>query len=77
MSDPTLAEVMERASSWPQSDRAKLVAVARLIESQRSVAPDLDDSDWRIIDRRVEAAAKGDIATDQEVTTFFGKYAKT
>lgn len=77
MSDPILVEVLERASSWPQRDRAKLVAAARLIEAQQAAAPDLNEDDWVIVDQRAEAAAHGDIATDKEVAAFFGRFTKT
>jgi hypothetical protein len=77
MPDPILVDVMERASNWPQRDQAKLVAAARLIEAQQKAAVDLTDEDWLVIDRRVEAAGRGGLATDMEVAAFFGKYAKT
>jgi predicted transcriptional regulator len=34
----------------------------------------LTDEDWNIIDARIEAARRGEIATDEEVAAVLGKY---
>lgn len=77
MADPFLVEVMERASLWPPQDRAKLVAVARLIEAQHGAQDELTAEDWRIIDERVEAAERGAIASEPEVFNLFRKYSQS
>ena len=74
MSEVGLKEVVGRAEAWPVEDQRKLIAAARLIEAQRAGGFDLEESDWVIVDRRVEEAGKGAIATDSETEAFFAKY---
>jgi hypothetical protein len=77
MTDPALIDVMERASSWPAEDRAKLIAAARLIEAQHGAGIELTDADWRMIESRVQAAERGEIAPEEEVEAFFRNYRRT
>ena len=74
MTDTNLKDVVKRAEAWPAEDQRKLIAAARLIEAQRASGFDLDESDWVIIDRRVEEAKQGAIAPESEAEAFFAKY---
>ena len=74
MRDAALIDVLERAELWPAADKEKLIAAARLIEAQRAGGFDLDEREWLIIDRRVEEARQGAIASESETEAFFAKY---
>jgi hypothetical protein len=65
---PALKDVIERAEEWPQEDQDELVRAAQLIEQRRK------GEDWAIIDARLDAARRGDIASDEEVKVVFSKY---
>jgi hypothetical protein len=70
----TLKDVLDRAKHWPPSAQEELVRAAMIIERNQDADFDLTADDWKIIDERIAAAAAGDIASDQEVETVFGKY---
>jgi len=72
--NPALKDVIERAEAWPEEDQDELVRAAQLIEQRRKGELDLIDEDWAIIDTRLEAARRGDIASDEEVRVVFSKY---
>ena len=74
MNASALKEIFNRAENWPVEDQEELVKVARYIEQRQSSGFDLDAEDWKIIDARLEAARLGDIASDAEVASFFGKH---
>jgi hypothetical protein len=69
-----LKDLMKRAEAWSEEDREKLMRAARIIEDQHASGFDLSPADWKIIDARIEAAIKGDIATEEETEAFFAKY---
>ncbi len=74
MPSTTLKSVLDRAENWPEEAQQKLVAAARLIESQLASGFELDDNDWTVIAARVEAARSGEIASSEETAAFFAKY---
>jgi hypothetical protein len=63
-----------RAASRPPQHEGKLIEAAVAIERQRADEIQLTDEDWKIIDARIEAARRGEIATDEEVAAVLGKY---
>jgi hypothetical protein len=71
---PSLKDVLDRARHWPTSAQEELVRAAMIIERNQDANFDLTADDWKIIDERIAGAAAGDIATDAEVETVFGKY---
>ncbi len=69
-----LKDVLNRAQYWPVSAQEELLRAAMVIERNQDVDFELNSADWRIIDERIAAAARGEIAGDAEVEAVFGKY---
>ena len=69
-----LKDVLNRAQYWPVSAQEELLRAAMIIERNQDVDFELNSADWRIIDERIAAAARGEIAGDAEVEAVFGKY---
>ncbi len=69
-----LKDVLNRAQYWPVSAQEELLRAAMIIERNQDVDFELNSEDWRIIDERIAAAARGEIAGDAEVEAVFGKY---
>jgi hypothetical protein len=69
-----LKDVLDRAKTWPAAAQDELVRAALIIERNQDAAFELSADDWAIIDTRIAAAARGDIATEAEVEAVFGKY---
>ncbi len=69
-----LKDVLDRAQHWPVSAQEELVRAAMIIERNQEANFDLTAEDWKIIDERIAAAARGEIATDAEAEAVFGKY---
>ena len=74
MTSAALKSGLNRAESWPEAEQQKLIAAARLIESQMVAGFELSADDWTVIAARAEAARNGAIATEEETAAFFGKY---
>ena len=69
-----LSDVLKRAAQWPASAQKELVRAAMVIERNQDADFELTANDWKIIDERIAAAGRGDIATDAEVEAVFGKF---
>ena len=69
-----LKDVLNHAQLWPTSAQDELVRAAMIIEQNLDADYELTAEDWKIIDLRVGAAARGEIASDAEVETVFCKY---
>ena len=69
-----LKDVLNRAQHWSVSAQEELLRAAMVIERNQDVDFELNSADWRIIDERIAAAARGEIAGDAEVEAVFGKY---
>jgi hypothetical protein len=62
-----LKDVLDRAQHWPDGAQAELVRAAIIIERNQDADFELTVEDWKIIDERIAAAARGEIASDAEV----------
>jgi hypothetical protein len=69
-----LKDVLTRAEKWPADAQADLLRAALVIERNQDEGNELTDEDWAIIDARIAAAARGEIATDTEMESLFSKY---
>jgi hypothetical protein len=69
-----LKDVLTRAEKWPADAQADLLRAALVIERNQDADIELTDQDWAIIDARIAAAARGEIATDAEMESLFSKY---
>jgi hypothetical protein len=74
MTIAAMKDILKRAETWPEEDQEKLVALARVIESQHVPGMELTPEDWKIIDSRVVSARQGGIVSDEEVEAFFAKH---
>jgi hypothetical protein len=74
MKTTVLENILGRVGEWSPEAQEELVRFVLEIEQRNAHADDLTDEDWKIIDERVEAARRGEIATDEEVAALFGKY---
>ncbi len=70
----SLSDVLKRAAQWPVSAQEELVRAAMVIERNQDTDFELTADDWKIIDVRIAAAGRGEIATDAEVEAIFGKF---
>ena len=70
-----LTDVLERVPSWPQDAQVELERVALEIEAELSQnAYHATAEELAGIQRGLEAAERGQFATDEEVTAVFAKY---
>jgi predicted transcriptional regulator len=72
----TLEALMERAASWPDEAQAELVRFMIDTEAKHFGAFRLDDEDRARIERSLEAARRGEFATDDEVAALYARYRK-
>ena len=69
-----LKDVLVRAALWPASAQEDLVNAALIIERNQDAEFEFTPADWKIIDERMAGAARGEIATDEEMEALFAKY---
>ena len=69
-----LKDVLNRAQHWPVSAQEELVRAAMVIERNQDVDFELNSADWKIIDERIAAAGRGEIAGDAEVDAVLSQY---
>ena len=62
---------MEQVQSWPKEDQEELAAVAREIESRRSGVYRLSDEERTAVRAGMDAARRGDFASDEEMDEFY------
>jgi hypothetical protein len=70
----TLDALMERAASWPEEAQAELVQFMLDIEVKYYGAYRLDDEDRARIQKSIDAAKRGEFASDEEVAALFARY---
>lgn len=68
--------LMERAASWPQEAQAALVQFMLDIEVKYYGAYRLDDEDRARIQKSIDAAKRGEFASEEEVAALFARYRK-
>lgn len=72
----TLDALMERAASWPEEAQAELVLSMIDIEVKYYGAYHLDEEDRARIQKSLDAARRGEFASDEEVAALFARYKK-
>ncbi len=68
---PKIKDILEQVDSWPEEDQEELAEVARVIEARRTGVYRLSDSERAAVRRGVDAARRGDFATDDELERFY------
>jgi predicted transcriptional regulator len=68
---PGTKALLERIQSWPIEDQEELAEVAREIESRRSGVYRLSDKERAAVRIGMEAASRGDFATEEEIEAFY------
>lgn len=74
MAPKTLDDVLERARSWPDEDKETLIQYAREIEAQRTGIYVLSEEERAAIAVGRAQAARGEFATDEEMTALWKEY---
>ena len=63
--------MLEQVQSWPEEDQEELAEVAREIESRRSGIYRLSDEERTAVRAGMDAARRGDFASDEEMDEFY------
>lgn len=71
-----LKNVLARAESWSDQDQEELAQVALEIEARRHGLYHASPEELKAIDAALEAVARGEIASDEEVEAVFAKYGR-
>ena len=68
---PGTKTLLEQVQSWPEEDQEELAEVAREIESRRSGMYRLSDEERTAVRAGMDAARRGDFASDEEMDEFY------
>jgi predicted transcriptional regulator len=68
---PASKAVLERIQSWPIEDQEELAEFALEIESRRSGVYRLSEEERTAVRAGMEAARRGDFATEEEIEAFY------
>jgi len=68
---PGTRNLLEQVQSWPEEDQEELASVAREIESRRSGVYRLSDEERAAVRVGIEAARRGDFASEEEMNEFY------
>jgi len=71
---PGTKSLLERVASWPEEDQDELADVAREIESRRSGIYRLSQSERAAVQEGLDAARRGEFASDQEIEAFYQRH---
>jgi predicted transcriptional regulator len=74
---PGTKTLLERVQSWPEEDQDELAEVAREIESRRSGVYRLSDEERAAVRAGMDAARRGDFASDEEIDEFYRLHDRT
>jgi hypothetical protein len=72
-----LKDMLSRAANWSEEDQEELAQVALEIEARRHGVYQATPDELKAIDEALEAVARGEIATDEEVEAVFAKYRRS
>ena len=72
-----LRNVLARAENWSEQDQEELAQVALEIEARRHGVYHATAEELKAIDEGLEAIARGEIASDEEVEAVFSKHRRT
>jgi hypothetical protein len=68
---PKTKTLLEQVQSWPEEDQEELADVAREIESRRTGVYRLSDEERTAVRAGVDAARRGDFASDEEIEALY------
>ncbi|HLI23194.1 MAG TPA: hypothetical protein VKV32_18865 [Stellaceae bacterium] len=69
-----LRQILERAESWPPQDQEDLAEFAREIEARRTGVYHASDDELKAVDQALGQAARGEIASKDEIEAAFAKF---
>lgn len=72
-----LKEIMQRAEKWSENDQQELALLAGQSEVRRQGHYLATAEELKALDEALEAAKRGDFATDAEVEALFAKYRRS
>lgn len=64
-------EILQQVESWPVEDQEELAEVAREIKARRVEIYRLSDEERTAVRLGMEAARRGDFASDDEINEFY------
>ncbi len=68
---PGTKTLFERVQSWPEEDQEELAEIAREIEARRSGVYQLSDDERTAVRAGLEAARRGEFASEEEIEQFY------
>jgi hypothetical protein len=68
---PGTKTLLEQVQSWPVEDQEELAEVAREIESRRTGVYRLSDEERTAVRAGMDAARRGDFASEEEMDEFY------
>ena len=68
---PGTKTLFERVQSWPEEDQEELAEIAREIEARRSGVYQLSDDERTAVRAGLEAARRGEFASEEEIDQFY------
>jgi hypothetical protein len=71
---PKVKIILDRVSSWPEEDIAKLDEAAREIEAWRRGEYHASEDELRAIDEALAELDRGEVASEAEVKAAFAKF---
>jgi len=71
---PALKEALKAVETWPEENQEALAAAAREIEAQMTGVYHPTAEELAAIDRGLEAADRGEFASDEEVAAIKAKF---
>ena len=69
-----LKSLLERALSWPEEAQEELIDCILAIENRGSGIYHLSNDERAAVKKGLEAAERGEFATDEEVAAVFNRY---
>ena len=69
--------MLEQVQSWPEEDQEELAELAREIESRRTGVYRLSDDERTAVRNGMDAANRGDFASDDEIEKFYRFHLRT
>jgi hypothetical protein len=68
---PGTKTLLERVQAWPEEDQEELAEIAREIEARRSGVYRLSDDERVAVHSGLEAARRGEFASEEEIEEFY------
>ena len=68
---PGTKTLLERVQSWPEEDQEELAEIAREIEARRSGLYRLSDDERTAVRAGMDAARRGDFASEEEIEEYY------